>query len=47
MESIRDLVSRLVSIPIFASLGLKGFRSSLGLEVYRSRDFAYCKEMVQ
>jgi len=34
MES-RDLVS--VSRPIFASLGLEGFRS---------RDFEYCKEMV-
>jgi len=38
MES-RDLVlvSKLVSRPIFASLGLKGFWS---------RDFEYCKEMV-
>jgi len=27
----RDLVSRLVSRPIFASLGLKGFGSRLGL----------------
>jgi len=44
----RDLVSvwRLVSRPIFVSLGLEGFRSRLGLEVYRSRDFEYCKEMV-
>jgi len=38
MES-RELisVSRLVLRPIFASLGLEG---------YRSRDFEYCKEMV-
>jgi len=42
----RDLVSfsRLVSKPIFASLGLKGFRFSLGLEGYRSRLQAYCLE---
>ena len=47
MES-RDLVSvsRLASTPVFASLGLEGFRSRLGLEGYRSRDFEYCKEMV-
>jgi len=38
----RDLVSRR---PIFASLGLEGFKSrlGLGLEGYRSRDFEYCK----
>jgi len=35
-----------VSRPIFASLGLEGFRSRLGLEGFRSRDFEYCKEMV-
>ena len=35
-----------VSRPIFASLGLEGFRSSLGMEGYRSRDFEYCKDMV-
>jgi len=51
MES-RDFVSisRLVSTPIFAilGLGLEGFRSrlGLGLEGFRSRDFEYCKEMV-
>ena len=47
MES-RDLVSRRVSRPIFARLGLGGFRSrlGLGLEGFRSRDFEYCKEMV-
>jgi len=40
MES-RDLVlvSRFVSRPIFASLGL-------GLEGFRSQGFEYCKEMV-
>ena len=43
MES-RDLVS--VSIPIFASLGPESLRSLLGLEVFRSRDFEYSKEMV-
>ena len=43
MES-RDMVS--VARPIFASLGLEGFRSRLGLESFRSRDFEYCKEMV-
>jgi len=38
MES-RDLVS------IFASLGLglEGFKSRLGLEGFRFRDFEYCK----
>ena len=47
MES-RDLVSvsRLVSRPIFACLGLEGFKPRLGLEVFRSRDIEYCKEMV-
>jgi len=42
----RDLVAvpRRVSRPIFASLGLEGFRPHLGLEGYRSRDFEYCKE---
>jgi len=39
-----------VSKPISASLGfglvLAGFRSRLGLEGYRSRDFPYCKGMV-
>jgi len=52
MES-RDLVlvSRRVSRPIFASLGLglglEGFkcRLGLGLEGFRFRDFEYCKEM--
>jgi len=39
-------VSRLVSRPIFASLGLKVFRSRLGLEGYKSRDFEYCKEII-
>jgi len=43
MES-RDSVSRLVWRPIFASLGLEDFRSRLGLEGYRSRDFEYCKK---
>jgi len=43
MES-REFV--LVSRPIFASLGLEGFRSRLGLEDFRSRDFEYCKETV-
>jgi len=37
-------VSRLVSRPIFTSLGLEGFRSRLGLEGYRSRSQAYCLE---
>ena len=46
---------KLVSRPIFASLGLEGFRSRLGLEGFRyrlglegfrSRDFEYYKEMV-
>jgi len=50
MES-RDLisVSRLVSRPIFASLGLdlEGFRSRHDLKGYMSREFEYCKEMVQ
>jgi len=32
-----ETISRHVSRPIFASLGLEGFRS---------RDFEYCKEMV-
>jgi len=41
-DESRDFVS--VSRPIFASLGLEGVRSRL--EGYRSRDFAYCKEMV-
>jgi len=31
----------------FASFGLEAFTSRLGLEGYRSRDFEYCKEMVQ
>jgi len=46
MES-QDLVSvsRVVSKSIFASLGL-GFRSRLGLQSYRSRDFEFYKEMV-
>jgi len=35
-----------VSRPIFGSLSLEGFRSRLGLEAFRSRDFEYCKEMV-
>jgi len=43
---ISDGVSRLVSRLIFASLAFEGFWSSLDLEVYRSRDFEYCKEMV-
>ena len=41
-----DGVSRLVSRPNFASLGLEGFRSRLGLEGFRSRGFEYFKEMV-
>jgi len=42
----RDLisVSRIVSRPNFASLGLEGFRSRLGLEGYRSRSQAHCLE---
>jgi len=44
MES-RGLVS--VSSPIFASLGLKGFRSRIGLDGYRSREFENRNEMVQ
>ena len=46
MTESRDLVS--VSRSMFASLGLSldGFRSRLGLEGFRSRDFEYCKEMV-
>jgi len=44
------LVSRLISRPIFASLGfgLESFRSrlGLGLEGFRSREFEYCKKMV-
>ena len=45
----RDLVSRLVWRPIFASLnlGLEGFWSRLGLEGYRSRDYENCKELVK
>jgi len=45
MES-RDLVSvsRIVSRPNFASLGLEGFRSRLGLGGYRSRSQTYCFE---
>jgi len=39
-------VSRLVSRSIFASLGLEGFKSRLGLECFRSRDFEHCKEIV-
>jgi len=49
MESLDlDSVSRRVSRPIFASLGigLDGFRSRLGLKGYRSRDFECCKHMV-
>jgi len=30
--------------PIFAGLGLEGFRSRLGLEGYRSPTQAYCPE---
>ena len=47
MES-RDLVSvsRLASRRIFASLGLEGFRSRLCFEGFKSRDFEYCKEMI-
>jgi len=49
MES-RDLVSvsKRVSRPISASLGLGlgRFRSHLGLEGFRYRDFEYCKSMV-
>jgi len=45
-----DLVSRLVSRRIFASLGLslEDFRShfGLGLDDFKSRDLEYCKEMV-
>jgi len=39
-------VSRIFSRPIFASLGLEGFTSrlGLGLEGYRSRSQAYCLE---
>jgi len=40
----RDFVS--VSRAIFASLGLEGFTSRLGLVGYRSRDFEYRKEMI-
>jgi len=45
MES-RHLVSdpRIVPRPIFASLGIEGFRSRLGLEGYRSRSQTYCLE---
>jgi len=48
MES-RDVVSvsRLVSRPIFASLGLEGFRSRLGIEDYRSRSQACCLETMK
>jgi len=44
MES-RDLVSvsRLVSRPIFASLGLEDFSCRLGREAYRCWDFEYCR----
>jgi len=51
MES-QDLVSvwfwKLVSRPIFLSLGLEGFRPRLGpgVEGFRCRDFEYWKEMV-
>jgi len=42
----RDLVLSLVCRTVFPSLGLEGFRSRLGLEGYRFRDFEHCKEMV-
>jgi len=48
VSTLSDGVSRLVSRPIFASLGLlEGFRSRLGLEGYRSRDLEYCQKLVK
>jgi len=45
MES-RDLVSVKTRLEIFASLDLEGFRSRLGLEGFRFRDFEYWKDVV-
>jgi len=39
-----DRVLRLVLRPIFANLSLKGFRSRLDLEGYRSQSQGYCLE---
>ena len=49
MIESRDLisVSRIVSRPNFANLGLEGFTSRLGLEDYRSRSQAHCFETLK